>query len=179
MRDKIMNDWFNKGEIEKNRDNYFEAFIYLWISWVIGCKIFVSFNVNRDGSEKNYTDRDDILDWCRLNATVVAQIINENHSSLKYLGIRKGERYGNPIVDASRNLSTYFDMLQKYFRNEYQYTRDKDLAKHFGELLNKIRNNLFHGDKTYSEKSDLELIKSVLPVLYAFTKDTIRYSNVI
>jgi hypothetical protein len=177
MRDKIMKDWFKKGEIEKNRDNYFEAFIYLWISWVIGCKIFISCNINRDSSEKNFTDRDDILDWCRFNSEVVARIIYENHSSLKYLGSRKGEKYGNPIVDASRNLRTYFDMLQKYFKNEYRYARDKDLAKHFGELLNKIRNNLFHGDKTYSEKSDLELIKSVLPILYAFAKETIIYSD--
>jgi hypothetical protein len=32
MRDKILRDWFIKGEFEMKQENYFEAFIYLWIS---------------------------------------------------------------------------------------------------------------------------------------------------
>jgi hypothetical protein len=177
MRDKIMKDWFIKGETAKDKKNYFEAFIYLWISWVIGCKIFIAYNISRDYSKDNYTDRNDILDWCNYNAELVAKIIKQNHNSLIYLGSRKGDKYGNPIIDARRPLSNYFYTLQKYFNSEFQYRDDKELAIHFGELLNKIRNNLFHGDKTYNEKSDLELIKSVLPVLYALAKDTIEYSN--
>ena len=45
MRDQIMIDWFKKGEIAKNNNNPFEAFFYLWISWVIACRIFISYNV--------------------------------------------------------------------------------------------------------------------------------------
>ena len=62
-----------------------------------------------------------------------------------------------------------------YFKNEYTYKKNKELATHFGELLNKIRNNLFHGDKSYNDKNDLELIQSVLPTLYDFTKEAIKY----
>jgi hypothetical protein len=171
MRDKILRDWFIKGELEMKQGNYFEAFIYLWISWVIGCKIYVSLNLYRDISKKNFTDREDVIDWCTNNPELIVQIIQQHKNSLAYLGKRKGDRYGDPIIDASLNLSRYFFILQKYFNNEHQYRRKKELATHFAELLNKIRNNLFHGDKTYNEESDLELIKSVLPVLYDFAKE--------
>jgi transcription-repair coupling factor (superfamily II helicase) len=45
------------------------------------------------------------------------------------------------------------------------------------KALNKIRNNLFHGDKSYNDKNDLELIQSVLPSLYDFAKESIKYSK--
>lgn len=170
MRDKILKDWFRKGEMEKNKENYFEAFIYLWISWVIGCKIFVSLNIFRDTAQKNYTDRDDIIDWSKDYSAFVVDTIKKHKNSLEYLGKRNGSKYGDPIIDASPRLSSYFSSLKRYFNNEFQYKNEKELAVHFVELLNKIRNNLFHGDKTYNEKSDLELIKSVLPVLYEFAK---------
>ena len=172
-----MLDWFHKGESAKNNNNPFEAFIYLWISWVIGCRIYISYNVTRD-DKLNYTDRDDIVLWCKENREIVVEIIDKNYPTLQNLGKRKGSFYGNPIVDASIKLSSMFSTLSKYFKNEHIYNNNSDLAVHFAELLNKIRNNLFHGDKSYNEKNDLELIQSVLPTLYAFSKETIKYSKI-
>lgn len=174
MRDQIMIDWFKKGEIAKNNNNPFEAFFYLWISWVIACRIFISYNIDIDARTNN-TDRDDILFWCKQNSDFVSETIEANYASLELLGKRKGARYGDPIVDANPKLTSYFSTLSMYFKNEYTYKKNKELATHFGELLNKIRNNLFHGDKSYNDKNDLELIQSVLPTLYDFTKEAIKY----
>ncbi len=176
MRDQIMIDWFKKGEIAKNNHNSFEAFIYLWISWVIGCRIYISYNVQVD-ERANNTDREDILLWCEMNSDFVAQTIEANYSSLEFLGKRKGARYGDPIIDASPKLTGYFSTLSMYFKNTYTYKKDDQIANHFGELLNKIRNNLFHGDKSYNDKNDLELIQTVLPTLYDFAKESIQYSK--
>ncbi len=173
-----MIDWFKKGEIAKNNNNTFEAFIYLWISWVIGCKIFISYNDHFD-ERSNNTDREDILLWCKKNSAFVAQTIEENYASLELLGKRRGTMYGDPIIDASSKLTGYFSTLSMFFKNQYTYKKDVELANHFGELLNKIRNNLFHGDKSYNDKNDLELIQSVLPTLYDFAKESIEYTKVL
>ena len=37
-RDEIMHSWFKRGEKALQEENIFEAFIYLWISWVVACK---------------------------------------------------------------------------------------------------------------------------------------------
>jgi hypothetical protein len=176
MRDQIMIDWFKKGENAKNNNNTFEAFIYLWISWVIGCRIFISYNIHID-ERSNNTDREDILLWSEMNSNFVVQTIEANYSSLEFLGKRRGARYGDPIIDANHKLTGYFSKLSMYLKNTYTYKKDDELANHFGELLNKVRNNLFHGDKSYNDKNDLELIQAVLPTLYDFAKESIKYSQ--
>ncbi len=169
-------DWFKKGEIAMKNNNPFESFIYLWIAWVIGCRIFISYNIHRD-NRSNTTDREDVLLWCQNNADVVNDIIDSNYQTLAYLGKRKGSTYGDPIIDSNVKLSSIFSNLSRYFRNEYSYKKNIELAENFGELLNKIRNNLFHGDKSYNDKQDLELIQSVLPTLYGLTKKAINISK--
>jgi len=177
MRDSIMIDWFKKGESAKNNDNPFDAFIYLWISWMIGCKIYISYNYNKN-ENNGTTDREDLIIWCKQNSSTISQIIEENYSSLCVLGKRKGEATQTPIIDTTnRTLIQRFNSLSKFFKNEYSYKNDKDLATDFGELLNKIRNNLFHGDKSYNHKKDLELINAVLPTLYEFAKEGVEYSK--
>ncbi len=54
-----MIDWFEKGALAKTNNNPFEAFIYLWISWVVACRIYISYNVNN--YNYNSTDREDII----------------------------------------------------------------------------------------------------------------------
>ena len=171
-----MIDWFKRGEIAMNNNNPFEAFIYLWISWVIGCRIYISYNVHRD-DRSNSTDREDVILWCKNNAGIVVQIIEDNFTTLESLGRRKGSKYGDPILDANVKLSSMFSSLSRYFRNDFTYKKDSELADNLAELLNKIRNNLFHGDKSYNDKKDLELIQSVLPTLYSLAKETINYSK--
>ena len=84
---------------------------------------------------------------------------------LKPLGNRVGSHFNNPIVDSSKILQEKFILLSDFFNGNKVYKHDYELTVDFAELLNKIRNNLFHGNKSYDNKDDKLLIKAVLPVL--------------
>jgi hypothetical protein len=84
---------------------------------------------------------------------------------MRALARRKGTQYRNPIVDTGN------PVLREHFRQLSQYYLDnkplsaEDLVVYVAELLNKIRNNLFHGVKVYDDASDSALLQEVNPVL--------------
>ena len=55
-----------------------------------------------------------------------------------------------------------------------EYIDDKDLAADLAELLNKVRNNLFHGGKSYDNREDIFLIKSLLPIMKDLTEFAVK-----
>ena len=48
------------------------------------------------------------------------------------------------------------------------------MAEDFTELLNKIRKNLFHGNKSYDNQEDKSLLKAILPVLKDITQIAVK-----
>lgn len=179
LRSQIMNEWFDRGADAYQNKNDFEAFIYLWISLVVGCKVYFGANITIDKhAQKNTTDLEVIKYWFRNNSTVVKQILDNNSNTLSILGTRKGTYFGNPIIDASKNLQIVFGRLKGYFSGIYNYDSDKKVSEDFSELLNKIRNNLFHGDKSYDNKQDRALLQAVLPSLYSLTKQVVDENQI-
>jgi hypothetical protein len=175
QREQIMYDWFEKGQHEFNKSNDFEAFIYLWISWVVACKIHLANNKSYESIvQKDLDDRKIILEWSKNNSSEVVECINLNSKDLVYLGNRVGSYYSNPIIDSSKNLQEKFTRLKDFFSNKYLYENEKDLAEDFTELLNKIRNNLFHGNKSYDNHEDKSLLKAILPVLKDITQIAVK-----
>jgi hypothetical protein len=174
-REQIMYDWFEKGEHAFNKNNDFEAFIYLWISWVVACKIHLANNIPYNSIvQKDLDDRRIILEWSKNNSFEVKKCVDNNMNDLNYLGKRVGSYYRNPIIDSSKNLQENFTRLRDFFTNKYSYEQDKDLAVDFTELLNKIRNNLFHGNKSYDNQDDKSLLKAILPVLKDITQIAVK-----
>ena len=166
LREQIMYEWYEKGEDAFNNKNDFEAFIYLWISWVVACKIHLGNNKTYSSYvQKDLDDRKIITEWCKNCAPEVRECIEENMKFLKPLGTRVGSHFKNPIVDSSKILQGKFILLSDFFNGNKVYKHDYELTVDFAELLNKIRNNLFHGNKSYDNKDDKLLIKAVLPVL--------------
>ena len=169
-REQIMYDWYIKGVNCYEEDNHFEAFIYLWISLVVACKIHLAYNkpynkfVQRDLEESKI-----IIDWGKNNSNSVVRIIKENHTSLAYLGTRVGSHFKNPIIDSSNRLQEKFQKLSRHFKGHDVYLNEDELAVDFIELINKIRNNLFHGNKSYEKKEDQELLAAILPSLKDIT----------
>ena len=171
QREQIMYEWYEKGVDAFNQENDFEAFIYLWISWVVACKIDLGNNKPYSSFvQKDLDDREIIIEWCKNYAPELKKCINENLKNLIYLGNRQGSHYKDPIIDASQILQAKFTLLSRFFRGKYIYNYDEDLAADFAELLNKIRNNLFHGNKSYDNKEDKALLKAVLPVFLDITE---------
>ncbi len=174
-REQIMYDWFEKGEHAFNKNNNFEAFIYLWISLVVACKIHLANNKSYDSIvQKDLDDRRIILEWSKNNSSEVKKCIDNNMNDLIYLGKRVGSYYRNPIIDSSKNLQEKFTRLKDFFSNTNLYDNDIDLAEDFTELLNKIRNNLFHGNKSYDKQDDESLLKAILPVLKDITQIAVK-----
>ena len=168
---QIMLDWYKKGEDSYNTGNEFESFIYLWISWVVACKIHLGNNRHINSIvQKDIDDRKIIVDWCKQNSEKTIELIVLNINTLGALKNRFGSYFNNPIVDASSILQEKFKNLQGYLNGNYEYIDDKDLAADLAELLNKVRNNLFHGGKSYDNREDMMLIKSILPIMKDLTQ---------
>ena len=169
-REQIMYDWHIKGVNCYEEDNHFEAFIYLWISLVVACKIHLAFNKPYSKFvQRDLEDSKIIIDWAKNNSTRVVKILTENDKSLAYLGTRYGSHFNNPIIDSSKRLQEKFLKLSRHFRGHDVYSNHDDLAVDFIELINKIRNNLFHGNKSYEKKEDQELLAAILPSLKDIT----------
>ena len=161
-RDQIMFEWFENGNRALERGNLFESFIYLWISWVVACKVHRG---NNYAFTPNLEDSKVVSGWAEGESREVVRIIESHLILLAPLGKRKGSKYGNAIVDSSVRLQEKFTRLSDYFNNEYVYENKRQLATDFAELVNKVRNNLFHGGKMYSSQEDRELLSVILPAL--------------
>lgn len=169
-RDEIILSWFNKGDNSLSEKNLFEAFIYLWISWVVACKRFNDINFTKDFNYENKdTDRDEIKRFCVNCYSEINKILKSHIISLEYLANRKGSRFNDPIIDAKGSLGRKFNDLARDINGEINLT-ERQRAEYFSELLNKIRNNLFHGDKIYNDKNDRELIQNTVYILRDFAK---------
>ncbi len=178
QREQIMYEWFEKGEEAFNNKNTFEAFIYLWISWIVACKINLGNNKTYSSYvQKDLDDRKIIIEWCKNYAPEVRECIYDNMKYLVPLGSRVGSHFKNPIVDASKNLQEKFTQLSNFLKGKEIYKYDDELTVDFAELLNKIRNNLFHGNKSYDNQDDKFLLEAVIPVLKDITLFAVESIN--
>ena len=135
QREQIMYEWYEKGEDAFNKKNDFEAFIYLWISWVVACKINLGNNKTYSSYvQKDLDDRKIISGWCINYAPEVRGCINDNMIFLKPLGTRVGSHFKNPIIDSSKNLQEKFAQLSDFFNCNVIYKYDDELSVDFAEF---------------------------------------------
>ncbi len=172
VREKMALEWYQKGESALAEANIFESFIYLWISWIISSKIYLSNNGKLDNDD---TDADIIIKWAKMNSEIVFSAMRNNTESIKFLTNRIGSQYKNPIVDTgNKELRKAFESLRKDISNGMLENNSKIISTNFVRLLNKIRNNLFHGGKLYSDKDDRELLNAILPTFNEIVKCAIN-----
>lgn len=145
--------WFEKGI---NTEDPFDKFIYLWIALVIAAQYRrISGN----------SDREKIVNLFRERSSLVFNVIKKHHEGMAKLAQRRGSKYKGPIVDTGNpELRAKFSKIVDFY-NEKIRLSENEFVGYVGELLNKIRNNLFHGDKVYDDREDIALINLVNPVL--------------
>ena len=169
-RDEIMHSWFKRGEKALLEENIFEAFIYLWISWVVACKKSNDFNYSNEFRyKKDENDREEVKLFCINHRDEINEILNNHKTSLAYLANRKGSKFKNPIIDASERQREIFLALSRDINGEIDLTV-RQRAEYVAELINRVRNNLFHGDKIYNDIEDRELIRNTVFILRDFAK---------
>jgi len=162
-------DWFNKGELAMLNNNVFESFIYFWIAWIIGCKIYISNNYN---DTFDMTDAVIVEKWAKRKSDYIIRSMKNNKDSLKLLSEMKGSKHNNPIIDTGNKIyREEFLMIINYIRNDFSMEyfekskNETEIALGFAHLINKIRNNLFHGGKTYTNKNDKQILEAIIPTL--------------
>jgi|GEM_PF-1996826 len=169
-RHKIIDSWRQKGLNAQENEEYFDAFISYWISFVVSCKVYcdnngVRFQNHEDGI--NAPDSSYIIEWFRGNSGSVITCFDDN---LPTLSLLKDRNHGEILAQTYQG---QFQYVTRALRGENKSNFRVKLIENLAYLLIKIRNNLFHGVKIYDDQEDLQLIQSVLP----FLRDLLDSSN--
>lgn len=152
---------------EGTTDN-FDKFFYAWIALTIAAQ---RLRTNRGMIRDDDTDRYKIVDYFKENQQQVLFVLKINEARMQQLATRRGERFGNAIVDVGNpELREKFSKLSKYYKKIISLT-DEEIAEYSAELFNKIRNNLFHGLKVYDNREDIAIIQLVSPILVDIVKN--------
>lgn len=163
----FVHKWLSRA---KEAEDEFDQFFSAWIALIVAAQ-HASYSTSRHGND---TDRERVMAYFMANKTNVLRATSNCHEEMKWLAGRQGTTYANAIVDTgSPALRELFGRLSDHYRGGKPITTDDLLAKAIAELLNKVRNNVFHGAKVYDDKQDLELLRRVNPVLIAVLDESV------
>jgi hypothetical protein len=166
-RTEYLRKWFSKAEREEDR---FDRFIYGWLALTIAAQRYCT----ESGSDSTETDRERVISYLKHHATSVDAAIQKNRVQMVSLANRTGTR-GGVVVDGWR--------IEEHcvrFRNKIQggaTCSTEQFAEAVGEILNKVRNNLFHGSKVYDDAEDRELLGLVTPLLLTILDSSERLTD--
>jgi hypothetical protein len=165
-RVEFISKWFGRAV---DTDDSFDAFFSLWIALVVAAQRART----EYGSypRENDTDRRKVLDYFSINKVEVLSALEQNAEGLSDLVRRRGTVHGNPIVDTGNpDLREKFRLLARHYR-QGEKLPDEELIDYAGELINRIRNNVFHGTKIYDDRGDIALLKKVNPILTSILRE--------
>jgi hypothetical protein len=75
--------------------------------------------------------------------------------------------YGDKIIEFHNDFISYWEGQNKYIE-------PKKIVQTFILILNRVRNNLFHGGKSFSVESDCEILRITCPILKRITLECIN-----
>lgn len=150
--------WYEKaGECE---DSY-DQFISIWIS-------FNAIYGNGEGSE--FTKIKIIIR--RLKEETIKEIINSDEAN--YF-----RTIDPPIKFLSIENQVFNTATQQRNLNRFINTRPKKALEELMFILNKVRNNLFHGDKRIEKSRDVEIVKNAYPIIRKIVQSNLNIDDYI
>lgn len=167
-------EWFEKGEQALNKENVFEAYIYLWLSLTISTREYFELRDNiknpvnyRNGSG---TDMTQIEFWAENNKDQIIGLMKKNYADMIELSERQGTDKNHPIIDVVNSkdpaeVIQHMRDFSNYWLKVNRYSDDRNVAVTLVYILNRVRNNLFHGKKYYNDENDRKLLEIVCPIL--------------
>ena len=182
MADRISlsKDWYKRGEqlheeyeLKQEPRVLFESYIYLWIALTVAAKEYcacagVSF---KSLNGQRSTDKDEILHWAMLFQGDIITMLKENIDLVFDLCERRGARSGQPIMDTvSEETVNYHEQFIRCWANNTENSNKRQIVRTFILILNRVRNNLFHGAKSFRIESDIEILELTTPLLKELTK---------
>jgi hypothetical protein len=183
MADRISlsNDWFKRGvqlldeyDHRQEQRTLFESYIYLWIALTVAAKEYCACDgkIFDNDSGQKATDKDEILHWAmECKQAAVLSMLKNNKEIILELCERTGSDTDEPIMDTtSQEIVNYYNQFIKYWTGEARYCKSEEIVKTFVLILNRVRNNLFHGAKSFRVESDIEILELTTPLLKDLTK---------
>lgn len=153
-RSEHLKKWFRKAEAE---EDVFDRFIYGWLALALAASI----HETRLG-ERFEKDSKRVVNYLQTRADDVEAAVRKETQSAVTLSKRMGS--GNGVIVDGWPLQKH----GKRFRRKVlgQGTCSPiEFAESTAEILNKVRNNLFHGVKVYDDAEDRALLESATPLL--------------
>ena len=154
LRNNYFQDFYKRA-IEKVEDP-FESFIYNWLAVIIGLTELVASNYRVPPRMKGDRDLIDLYlqkcDYDLANSVLKVELAD----SRTFLANRRGENFGHAIVDYSG--VNQGGVLSECWKGNTKLEPEEQLKLFFYVGCN-IRNNLFHGKKSFMDENDTELIK--------------------
>lgn len=156
---KFVRKWLERA---KKEEDEFDRFFAAWIALVVASQRLRDHTGSRYDSS---TDREKVLEYFDKKSPSVLKAIENRRVEMVNLSGRRGSGHGNAIVDSGDpEFRDRMTRLAKHYRNDVPML-DADRVRAVGEMLNRIRNNIFHGIKIYDDREDLELLRQVNPLL--------------
>ena len=183
-RGEFAREWYNKGELllkkhEQDNDTglLFESYIYLWIALTVAAKEYCACagqDFKKNNNEKS-TDKDEILHWAKVRTKQIIEILKEHEQDILELCSREGSKTKLPIMDfESKDVLNHHNNFISYWEGQNKYIEPKKIVQTFILILNRVRNNLFHGGKSFSVESDCEILRITCPILKRITLECIN-----
>jgi hypothetical protein len=188
MADRISlsNDWHERGsqlwdEYENTQEPrvLFESYIYLWIALTVAARENCSRNTSLFEKQVDLdrsTDLDQILWWADINLkNQIMRMLKSNKEFLQDLCDREGFNTGNPIMDTcGESVLLFHNQFLRYWNGNSKFINEREIVETFIRILNRVRNNLFHGAKSFRVESDVEILELTCPLLKDLTKIYIK-----
>ena len=181
-RVSLSNDWYERGsqllvEYENNHNPriLFESYIYLWIALTVAAKENCSRNTSqfeRVKSLNRSTDLDQILWWARKQLKKqIIDVLKSNEEIIQVLCERKGSTFGGPIMDShGEDVLSFHNQFVTYWEGNRRFIEEREIVETFIRILNRVRNNLFHGGKSFRIESDVQILELTCPLLKDLTE---------
>lgn len=114
------------------------------------------------------TDRKAVVTYFESNAAQVVGVLSQLPNETVWLSQRRGTGTGQPIVDvyvfSPQHLRAVFDNLAAVWAGQAQ-RKPRWIANAAAELVNHVRNHMFHGVKDPDDLADRALIERLNPIL--------------
>ncbi len=146
--------WFKRSITQKNP---FDTFFYLWIALIIAA---------RYGTQREPEDNDGntVKEYFRRNSNYVLSVMSKEARIIAQLCARRGTERGMIVETYGQRRERRRGLFDK-FACAYDDLTDQEKVETLAEIINQVRNNLFHGRKVYNDKQDRELLELVNPLI--------------
>jgi len=142
----------------------FDCFFSLWIALVIAARR----HLDEAQLSQPDTDRKAIIQYFEARSEAIVNILEKLPEQLNWLAQRKGTGLGHPILDvhphSPPHLRRLFDELAQVWSGK-AVRKPRWVANATAEMVNHIRNNMFHGLKVPDDAADSELLERVNLIL--------------